>query len=366
MRRMVPIVAGYLAQGWNVTVAARHVPHAKEALSSFHSTDDRVSVVQAPIFLHHAPAAGKALVSLADIFAHIGFADPALCRPVVRAWRRLLQRTAPHVVLSDFAPSLNVAVAGDCPVIAIGNGWTIPPQGDLPTFLGKWNDSGTREACGRIVDALRAASDGKWLPSSFTQLLRGDETFLCTFPQLDPYRQNRDKEHYWPIEMPAPQGHRTVRDMGVLYLPSDHPMLSPVQAVAERLPWPIHAYAGSADHASQGRLHFSKQPLDLPGVLPSARVALHHGGLGMANWCLIHRVPQMIFPTDIEKSLIGRGLESAKAGVVCNLSLTAEGLVKTIERLADSSLPPPDTSGMRTQSDVQTLSALLAVSSGPD
>lgn len=362
--RMVPIASAYLSRGWKVTVAARHVLRVKEALSFLLDQHNcRLSVLQAPIFLHRAPITPRPPVSLAEIFARTGFADARLCRPVIRAWCRLLDAIAPDIVLSDFAPSLNVAVAGNCPLLVIGNGWTIPPKQGLPTFAGRTHDSATREAGDRIVKVLQGASEGRWQGSSFCDLLRGDANFVCTLPQLDPYCPHRTGEHYWPVEIPSADTiQASVRDDVIVYLPGDHPALSLVCAVAERLPWRFHVYAGSADHTPDGHLLFSSQPLNLNALLPSACLAIHHGGLGMANWCLVHRVPQVIFPTDTEKFLVGRGVIGAGAGLMVGTSAAASDTVKNMELLARHALVSPDIKGMQTTSDIDTLTALLRAS----
>ena len=362
--RMIPIVSAYLARDWKITVAARHIPRVREALSFFLSQDgDRLSIVQAPIFLHRAPIISSPPVSLTDIFVHAGFADARLCRPVIRAWRRLLDEIAPDIVLSDFAPSLNVAARGKCPVLVIGNGWTIPPMRELPTFAGAPEDSTTRDTSEQIIEALWIASDRHWQAPSFCDLLRGDANFVCTLPRLDPYHRYRTGEHYWPVEIPPVKAGQTgSRGAVLVYLPGDHSALPLVEALAENLPWRVHAYVGSVPHLSERRLLFSSKPLNLPALLPSARLAIHHGGLGIANWCLIHGVPQMIFPTDTEKLLIGRGVMETGSGLVVDISVTPNEMREQVERLSHLSLARPDTGGMQTTSDIETLAALLTAS----
>lgn len=363
--RMVPLVRAYLADGWDITVAARHVPRVTGALTPFlDQNDHRLSVVQAPIFLHHPPRFPGPPRSLADIFARTGFADAGLCRPVIRAWRRLLAEARPDVVLSDFSPSLNVASAGRYPVLVIGNGWTIPPEGDLPAFDGDVHDDVTRETCDHIVQALGIASDGQWRETMFSASLRGDRNFVCTMPQLDPYRLHRSDGHYWPVEIAVPPAtHHDARNVMVVYMPGDHAALSLVEAIAQHVPWQIMAYTGSVERPSRAGIAYSSRPLELPSLLPMAHIAVHHGGLGMANWCLLHGVPQIIFPTDTEKYLIGKGVQDAGMGALGDVGMALSRLLKLMSLIAKHPLPPLDSKGVRTGSDVETLSALISASS---
>ncbi|WP_156377388.1 MULTISPECIES: glycosyltransferase [unclassified Sphingopyxis] len=360
-------MSAYLDRGWKVTVAARHLPRAKEVLAALQKIGKkRLAVVQAPIFLHRAKVFEKQPVSLADVFAQIGFADGQIWRPVIRAWRRLLDEAVPDVVLSDFAPSLNVVATGHCRLFVIGNGWTVPPEGVLPTFENILNDASTSEVSDHIVEALEIASDGRSRLSTFSDLLRGDANFVCTLPQLDPYRLQRAGEHYWPVEIskpgPVPVG---TRDLIAVYLPEEHPALSLVQTVAEQLPWKFRAYVGDTNRVSTERLLFASEPLNLSELLPSARLAVHHGGLGMANWCLINRVPQLIFPTDMEKLLVGRGIENANAGLITDRRIAADDLFAMIKSLSGAPIPQPDISAMQTVTDTETLTHLLQKSCDP-
>lgn len=362
--RMMPIVGAYLARDWKITVAARHVPRVKEALSFFlGQSDNQLSIVQAPIFLHRAPIVSIPPISLADIFVSAGFADAQLCRPVIRAWRRLIDEIMPDVVLSDFAPSLNIVASGICPLLAIGNGWTIPPIGKLPTFAGVGGEFADLQNEERIIEALWAASDQRWRGESFCDLLRGDVNFVCTLPQLDPYLRFRIDEHYWPVEIPQPEALQdSTMDTVVVYFPSDHPALSLVEILSRDLPWRFRIYTGSTNRISENNLFYSNMPLNLPSLLPSACLAIHHGGLGMANWCLVHRVPQIIFPTDMEKLLIGRGVMEMGSGLVADIAATPSNVLERVERMSRLPLLPPATAGMQTTSDFETLAALLAAS----
>ncbi len=365
-QRMLPIVAAYLAQGWKITVAARHVTRVNEALRGIpHLEDHHLSIIQAPIFLHRAPVSQTPPVSLAEIFVNAGFVDVRLCRPVIRAWHRLLDEIAPDVVLSDFAPSLNVVASGMCPLLVIGNGWTIPPAHELPTFAGLRGDPVSRESGERIVDTLRAASGGRLQASSFCDLLRGDANFVCTLPQLDPYHRYRAKEYYWPVEIPPPSTEQTnVKDVVAVYLPSDHPALPLVGTLARNLPWRFSVYAGPMSRPPERNMLFSSKPLNLCALLPLTRLAIHHGGLGMANWCLVHCVPQIILPTDTEKLLTGREVMRTGSGFVAEPSVRLKNIVEQAKRLSDLSLSRPDIDSMQTASDIDTLAALISASEG--
>ena len=114
IHRLVPIIGRYLERGWTI-VAALRLRHAAQELfaETFGASlaNGRLKVVQAPIFLHRSRGPTDAS-SLAELFAHIGFAEPELWAPVVSAWERLIALHRPDAIISDMAPSLNLAASG--------------------------------------------------------------------------------------------------------------------------------------------------------------------------------------------------------------------------------------------------------------
>jgi len=100
----------------------------------------------------------------------------------------------------------------------------------------------------------------------------------------------------------------------------------------------------------------------LAALLPRARLAIHHGGLDMANWWLTHRVPQAIFPTDLETLFVGRGVEQAKAGKLFGTRLSPNAFADALRQLADQSVSSHPNEGMQTTPDGEMLQALLSSS----
>lgn len=82
----------------------------------------------------------------------------------------------------------------------------------------------------------------------------------------------------------------------------------------------------------------------------------------MANWCMLHQVPQVIFPTDMEKLLIGKGVQQARMGILAHAGVPSNTLLNIMRTIAQRPLPVPDKNGLMTGSDNETLNALLKVS----
>lgn len=360
IHRLVPIIARYLADDWTV-VAALRLRHTAEAhfapLFPVELATGRLVVVQAPIFLHRRRAMRAS--SLAEMFAQIGFAEPELLTPVVRAWERLLLAHQPDALISDIAPSLNLAAAGRMPVVVIGNGWTIPPDTEKAALFDERPDArlAANRAAAMVAESVRRVTDGRSGSERFSDLLRGTDNFICTLPVFDPYEGQRREPYHWPFEIPSSARSLDREPTGVIYLPRDHPALP---AVFDAISKGTRAFTGyfSGDVPARANLHVSPVPLDLAEMLPRSAVAIHHGGLGTAINCWVHRVPQVVLPADTEKMVVGRGLQRSKAGIALPIQASAQQMLLAIKSAAAVSVDEPNRTRMATLDPKDTLAAL--------
>ncbi|MGK6321335.1 nucleotide disphospho-sugar-binding domain-containing protein [Sphingomonas sp. DT-204] len=359
LHRLVPIIDLYLSRGWSVVAAVRARAAANALFARFerHLADGSLSAVQAPIFLH--PSRGPTdAASLPELLAHMGFAEADLVRPVVGAWHRVLIDARPDAIISDMAPSLNIAARGKLPLIVIGNGWTIPPDtaDPVPFQLRPGAQAAASEAAMRVLDTVSKV-DGKPCFGRFSDLLRGSANLVCTLDLFDPYRDHRNEDYYWPVEIAPPAATSHERDRGFVYLPKNHPALASVLRAIEAGSIPFRGHFSGVEPSARN-LVASAAPMKLADELPRSRLAVHHGGLGTAIECLIHGVPQMISFLDYEKFVITRGLEAAGAGIAFPPRADAAALARAFERVAKLVPKAPEYSRMKTRSPDETLSAL--------
>lgn len=334
LARLVPIVRALRERGWTVVAAVRDVQRARRILASVGRRDGPGQFIlgQAPIFLHRVEKRSPAS-SLAEILADIGFADAELIKPVLDAWANLLMQFRPDVVISDMAPTLNLAACGRVPVIVIGNGWTIPPAlVPLPPLIeGAFNAESVCSAEGAICGAFQIASGHH--VENFASTLRGETNFVFTLPALDPYAAYRTDTLYFPPELSILEGADQRTGHALIYLPKGHPSIEAVLSVFPHRDVHARAYIGSPPKTERSDVSISSQPLDFSTVLPQAPFIIHHGGLGTANFALALGVPQVILPTDLEKMLIGRGVVKAGAGAMGRLDEDVTALGRLIDCL---------------------------------
>jgi hypothetical protein len=361
IHRLVPIIGHYLERGWTI-IAALRLRQAGQALFArrFAASlaDGRLTVVQAPIFLHRSRGAQSAS-SLVEIFAHIGFAEAELWMPVVSAWERLIALHRPDAIISDIAPSLNLAASGRLPLIVIGNGWTIPPDIDGPVTFSNEIDPrfSANAAAERVVETASKVTRGRHSSGRFSDLLRGKANMVCTLQALDPYEKDRHEQYFWPFEIPAVGGEPKTRERGFIYLPQKHPALSAVLAAVAAGDLEFDAYLDGYQPTCRN-LRVAEQPLDLPRILPKAVLAIHHGGLGTAIECWVDHVPQLVLPLDTEKMIVGRGVAEARAGGILRPDVREHELQAMIEKVVRLSVSDPDCSRMATTRPEESLNVL--------
>ena len=318
VERLVPIVTACRKQGWRVIAALRDARLGVEIIGPHQSqiAAGRLEIIQAPIF-SHTTIETRPVYSLAEILANMGFADPNLVRPLTGAWEVILTRYRPDVVISDSAPGLNVVARGRIPLIVIGNGWTIPPDVEtLPALVPKSDAETIGNAADTVLAVMREARRGETRINRFSDLLRGDFNMVCSVHETDPYRRLRSDPLYWPFEIAEPATiPESERSGGVIYLPNDHPARKIVEHQAGNLGMRFEAFFNGGEKCASPNVFVHERPMDFANVIPRKRLVIHHGGLGTAIWCVGNRVPQLIFPADLEKLLIAKGVVEGGFGI---------------------------------------------------
>ena len=266
--------------------------------------------------------------TFADVIAIFGFHDGGRLSAKTAQWHTILQEVMPHLIIADFAPTLRLAIGSKVPVVVVGNGYTVPPPGQLLPPIRQRETSVpalSRANEGRLlaaVNVVRARLRGEAI-DFFSDLFSGGHTFVCTLPEFDPYRRFRRGPTLWPFNIPdVPLGPPVVQRTGppiFVYLPANHPALPSVISALNDLKLPSEIYVSGmtaqalAKRCSQTvRIH--GKPADLAQVLPNTSLLIHHGGLGTAYAGLLAGVPQLVLPFNLEHSITAAGLEQFGVG----------------------------------------------------
>lgn len=144
----------------------------------------------------------------------------------------------------------------------------------------------------------------------------------------------------------------------MVYLPKHHAAIDRVLAALGIVGIETHAYFGGHRPASPQNVTVNAQPIDFAAMLPGARLVIHHGGLGVANWCMAYRTPQAVIPIDLEKSLIAHAVESGEAGISVPLGASSADMAIFLRKVMNLT-PPLLWNGLTHTSPDQTTRAIV-------
>jgi hypothetical protein len=254
----------------------------------------------------------------------------------IRKWREILDQERPDLVIADYAPGVSLSCHGSVPLIAEGNGYTLPP-----THLAKFPLLGSvpqkyREA--DAVDRINGVLAAHRLRplERLAGINRADRHCLLTYPIFDPYRLERKDR--WLGSPVTPEITRGDADATLLFAyfyenrQLDKRLLDGLvggglggKAVFST---PIRQTAKTLAKAG---IETPFGLLDLVEELPATRVLVHQGGLNMCCAGVLAGIPQVIVFPDQEKRLHAQALAERGAGFMLAWSdFTAGGLAAAI------------------------------------
>lgn len=353
MGHVVPLTQltqSLVRRGHQVHLALRDLSGADTALGAL-VDGPQVRLWQAPIWLpqlHGAPQP----VSYPELLFHAGYLDPARLMPLVRAWRQVLDATAPAVLVVDHAPTALLASQG-LPMrrAQLGTGFFLPPrQTPMPPFR-EWervdpvrlatSESRALGTCNTVLTRLGQPP----LPALQT-LFETDESFALTWPELDHYGQGptgRAGLRYWGAlpardegaapPWPAGDGARVF-----VYLKSDYPGIDRLLQVLAHGPWRCAAYvpgltAEQRQRVDGSRLRLSPTPVSMTQALAEADAVLCNAGSGTVCAALQAGVPVLMLPMHAEQMLFARRVVATGMGGHLPPADAADRLAATLDRL---------------------------------
>lgn len=280
-----------------------------------------IEVLQAPMW-PTSIASEKAMrsrissVTLGEMLAGVGLAQPQIVRSLFDAASSLIRLIEPDIVIAEYAPATALAARGVLPLVLSGTGYSLPPC-DLarfpPLFPGE-----QRHDEEKVVEAVNAGLQGTTgrrigrLPEIFS----GDYALVRTLPLLDPYRQHRSRPAAGTLLDREPIARRAEASRILVYLNRDssprEDMLGALEAVAPNVSLVAPGLDASlADRLVAKGATVSKGGVAMQEALANASLLVHFGGAGLCAEAVLAGVPQAVLATDIEKFLNGTALEGA-------------------------------------------------------
>jgi UDP:flavonoid glycosyltransferase YjiC (YdhE family) len=320
---LLPLAVKLAARGHEILFALRNVSRA-EPLLGRHG----FPVVQAPVALSE-PRGLPAPVSYAEILQRSGFLTAAALAARVKAWRTLFALARPDLLIANHAPTALLAAHG-LPIARarFGTGFTVPPiASPMPAVLpggtaaaerARQTEHATLDVVNRVLVDLGAPALAR-----LADLLAADETFLCTFPELDHY-PHREPARYWgpqfaDVEGDAPSwpggdGRRIFAYLSPRFAGLER-LLGNLRETDQRVL--VHAPgvpAAIATRYASARVRFSPAPVRMDDVARQCDLVVCHAGHGTVAAALLGGRPLVLAPVWVEQEMTASRVVALGAG----------------------------------------------------
>ncbi len=255
--------------------------------------------------------------TMGDVLAYLGLDDPDAMAAMIMAWDRIILDERPDVIVTDYAPMLQLAAKGRVPTLAMGTGFTLPPahMTCFPGFFGNPAVVSEGALLATLNDAL-GRTDRQPI-AALPEIFASDRSLISTFEEFDPYRQWRRE----PVGAPTIRGSvpftTGAGDELFVYLNGNAKRPGTFwQGLRDsRLPIRIYDPLLNADHSAdleREGIRVAPKPLPFKDIVARSRLLLSHGGLGFVSSGLLAGLPQIIIPFDDEKLLTAKA--AARSG----------------------------------------------------
>jgi hypothetical protein len=257
--------------------------------------------------------------TMGDILATAGLADAQGLGQLLGAWDSLFSRLKPDLVVADLAPAAAIVARGRIPLLQIGDGYTLPPDGvDRFPLLHAMSDPGEEATTLAVLNsALRLRGEPPF--ENLPQIFSGDARMVFTFSLLDPYARQRNDPLYGPlvdhVPVEADLGNRAI----FAYLSPGYPLHREIPDALLRHARILRIHAPELSDRQAGPLTragavIEREPVIVAQALASSSLVIHLGGSGLAAEALMVGVPQLILSMQIEQWLTGSALHRAGLG----------------------------------------------------
>ncbi len=333
-------------QGWNCRYALRYPD------TGIRAGLEKTRITQSPPWPLPSGKFGgpdiqkRASLTFGQTLAYAGFHDVNLMNAQILAWDKILSDENPDLVVSDFAPALNVASRGKVPVVAVGAAYTAPPshltrfpklhsEANLPFF----DDDQIFNNINTTL-AKRNIQPFEFLP----QIMGGDVQCPCTLDMIDPYRNYRKAPGIGTMVDNSPISGCERQDHVFIYL----------QNFGQNKIELINGFIGTgiktkvyiprlsdkiAAKLAENGIEILRKPADMKKILSSSKLVVHHGGHGLTIGAVFAGTPQLIIPFHLENRLNGESIVREKLGALIRLpNITEVNLCTEVCNLYDNTV----------------------------
>lgn len=318
----LPIARMLKERGHEVIFALRDLEYAETLLGT-----DGFCYLQAPMRWPVASFAPPAF-SYPELLRNNGFADSARLFTQVKAWQALYRYVQPNLIVFDHAPTGALAARQfDVPQISFGTGFFIPPPLSPLPNLRPWQPPPQRDLLTvetQVLATINTVLQHQSLPPlpKVADLLQKTEACICTFPELDHYRQRGNANYIGPMFLDCdgiePRWPVAGNEKLFAYLAPHYPALDVLLAQLKASPWSVLVHIPATTPAfiekhSSANLHISARPLNISAVAAQCDLAICHGGVASVSAFLLRGKPLLVLPNHLEQLITARNANALGA-----------------------------------------------------
>lgn len=312
----LPLLRVLRQRGHDVLFAPKDVELAARLLGN-----DGVAYVQAPVVTRFKGRIREP-ASFADVLAEMGFFDAGALSGLISGWQNLYNLYKPDVLVAEYAPAAQIAARlHGVKCLRLSTGFECPPDvAPFPLFrpwLKLTQEELLKREHGLLINLNEVcAQHGGARFTSLQAALQTDLSLLTTLPELDHYGSRKGASYTGPMytledgltrEWPAGPAPKVFA-----YIRSYPELPYMLDALRESRARVMAVVPGISDEQvaaySSQRFQIVSEPLKLGSLLPEMDLAITHGGHGLAGAFLIHGVPTLTVPTNIEQWMMANRL----------------------------------------------------------
>lgn len=278
------------------------------------------------------------IAGYADVLASSGFSGTARIGAILAAWDALIDYLQPDAAVADSSPALMLAARGRFPVMAVGDGFMLPPNGsdEFPALLPQVRPVVPQSQLLDMVNQVLGLRDVPAL-KRLPDMVHADADFVLSLTELDPYAGFRESPAIGPISPVPGAAPPAVGRTVFAALENSYPGLATVLEGLARSELPVvifmHRVSPELRNRFQNRnIRFVDSP---PATaLTDASVVMHHGNADAATQALAAGRVQCVVPTSLESHLTGQILVKLGVGEMIPIRDSADHIGGALASLA--------------------------------
>ncbi|HLF98641.1 MAG TPA: nucleotide disphospho-sugar-binding domain-containing protein [Methylococcaceae bacterium] len=344
MGRMLPIATRLHSRGVEVEFLIRDLSRAELLLGK-----NGFDFLPAPYFFNKAASHATPPINYSDILLRYGYHNADCLTGLLKSWLRLFAYSKPDLILADHSPTALLAarIAG-LPAAEFGTGFTSPPlQSPFPNMrpwipLSKAKLEQPERALLAVINSALSTMGIDPLDTASAIFASIRERFLCTFAELDHY-PHREAANYRGVlftdqegvdlDWPTAGEHKIYA-----YLKATYPAYKEMLSALSKMGHSTIVYCPDIPREifksfNTKNIRISSKPVRLAGIAPQCDLAITHAGHGTLASMLLHGVPLLLLPTQLEQFLAASRMEALGAALIATPDAKGMNYPALLERL---------------------------------